>query len=247
VTVFISASSPKQAKTENSQQHAKAASQTPAAVQQPNSPHNQTSQGCPGTKETRFDCNTVATIANLRQADAAERFNNLAGVEVCIGAATAVAAILAARWAKHAAEAATKSFRAFVAAEDAHLVLDFAQGPIGRRANSEGVDKTNYSFKITISNVGRSAARLHQIIISNSDGSMARSFGETLKADASTELPDWLLITADDPKANVSVGYATSLHPLTNFEAVVGMDVHVGERAATAYVISSRLGRPKTK
>lgn len=215
-----------------------------------NSPTTSADSGgtpCPETDQTKFDCNTVSAIANVRQAEAAERFNGLAILEIMVGLFTAFVAGLAARFARDAAEAATRSFKAFVAAEDAHLVLDFEQGPVGQWTDEEGVTKVNYSFRITVSNVGRSAARLQQYIFSNCEGSVARSFGETLKPDASTQLLDnFLFIMASDRKADVRISYATALHPLTHFDVTVGMDLS-GRLNATAYVTSSRIGRPKAK
>jgi hypothetical protein len=216
-------------------------------VQPPAAKGNESGHGCPGTNQTKLDCNAVTAIAAIRQAAAAERFNNVVWVEIGVGAFTALFAYLAARWARRAAEAGIKSYKAFVAAEDAHLVLDFAQGPIGRWSGEDGVEKVNYSFKVTVSNVGRSAARLQEAIFSYSGGRSERGFGKTLKADSSMELvDDWLLINADDPTARVQISYATSLHPLTQLDVVVGLKV-LGGLKATAYLVSSRTGSPPQK
>lgn len=161
------------------------------------------------------------------------------------GFLTLIAASLAAFYARDAAKASRGSLQAFVAAEDAHLVLDFAQGPIGRWTGEDGVEKVNYSFMVTVSNVGRSAARLQQVIFSYSGGRSERGFGKTLKADSSLELiDDWLLINADDPTAMVQISYATSLHSLTQLDVVVGLKV-LGGLKATAFLVRSRTGRPK--
>jgi hypothetical protein len=92
------------------QQQPKAA--TPATpVQLPHATSKSESSACPETHQIKYDCNTVSAIANVRQAEAAEWFNHLAYAEIGIGLATAVIAVLAARWAKRAAKAARKALK----------------------------------------------------------------------------------------------------------------------------------------
>jgi hypothetical protein len=248
----LSGNPPQEGQRSGGQQQTKAAKHTALSVQQPNAAHSQTSQGCPAAHEPRLDCNTVSAIANVRQADAAEWFNNLAVAEIGVGLFTAFVAALAARWAKTAAEAGVSSYRAFVAAEDAHLVLDFWPRPHGSSTTSEGVTTRNWTFEVTVSNVGRSAARLQQLTINSFEGSVARSFGETLKPDETTKLPEWVWFLAaegenpEDKTASIELTYATALHPVTRLHVEAGIDLKYANKP-TAYVASSRTGRPKAK
>lgn len=242
----LSGQAPKQDAKPASQQQANPAQQPAPVKKKPTSSSSQ-QRGCPGTRFPKYSCEAITAEATMRQVDLAREQTDLAKQNNWLNLVTALVAGLAAYFAARAAGAATKSYKAFVAAEDAHLVLDFEQGPYGQWT-SGGVTKDNYSFRVTVSNVGRSAARLQRLIFKSSDGSVARSFGETLQRDASTPiLSDWLMINADSPTANVQISYATALHPVTHFDVVVGMDVEVRGRKATAYVVSSRIGRPRQK
>src|SRR5690348_4940799 len=51
-------------------------------TQAPSSSGNAQGAPCPGTEQSKYDCDTVSAIANVRQADAAERFNRLAIFEI---------------------------------------------------------------------------------------------------------------------------------------------------------------------
>jgi hypothetical protein len=102
----------------------------PAALAQlPGSAGKRQGSACPETHQAKYDCNTVSAIANVRQADAAERFNHLAYAEITVGIITAVVAALAANWAKKAATAgrrankiskdtAKRQLRAYVGVDD---------------------------------------------------------------------------------------------------------------------------------
>jgi hypothetical protein len=89
--------------------------------------------GCPGTQQTKYDCNTISAIANIRQADAAERFNRLAIFEIGVGFVTAVVAFFAAVFAKNAVTAARANLaqdRETAKAERrAYLSIRFASAP----------------------------------------------------------------------------------------------------------------------
>jgi hypothetical protein len=150
----LSGNPPKQPKTHTNQQQAKAAGQATAPVQQPNAAHGQASQGCPGTQEARFDCNTVSAIANVRQADAAEWFNNLAVAEIGVGLLTAAVAFFAAKFARDAAAAGHKTLAAFVALERPR-VLPSAMGA----ADDHGMIKVN----LGVANLGKSSGAIHTI------------------------------------------------------------------------------------
>lgn len=158
----MSGNSPQYGQRSGYQQQADTASHAPAIIQQPNSTHGQTSQGCPATGETRFDCNTVSTIANVRQADAAERFNNLAGIEIGVGLVTAAAAVLAARWAKKAADAARDTVNSFTEVERADLAItleQFREQPYGTKNEYGGMHVTGarLKFDVVANNLGRSS------------------------------------------------------------------------------------------
>jgi hypothetical protein len=207
----LSGGPPEQANSGTSQQQTKVAGSVVRSIQQPNAAHRQTGQGCPGTSETRLDCNTLSAIANVRQADAAERFNTLAGIEIGIGFATAIAAILAARWAKKAAEAGTKSYQAFVAAEDASLDIEFTDAN-EIESWTEGVQQpTTYFFTAIITNIGRSTARVHRCIV-RGDPQNFIPVNKTLKQNES----EALITRLDIGPLTIfefQVSYATPIRP----------------------------------
>ena len=207
---------------------------------------NQTSVGCPGTSHPQLSCDAVTAIAAVRQADAAERAHQATSFEIGLGVTTAVVAFFAAKFARNAAMAATESYRAFVAAEDAHLVLDFEGGALMETASDGVITGQHYAFEVIVTNVGRSAARLHQLFMRTEEGSAAQSLAQTLKADCSTKLPQILWIDAATGTATISITYATSLRSVANYEATIGVDATSGGPNATAYVASSRIGRPHT-
>jgi hypothetical protein len=163
------------------------------------------------------------------------------------GFLTLIAASLAAFYARDAAKASRGSLQAFISAEDAHLVLDLVLGVFGSTTTADGVTTTHYTFHATLTNVGRAAARLQQLIISSVEGSIARPLAETLKVDGSTQLSEKLWINPDIGKAAVTLFYATSLHPVTKLTFFVEMEVSYPGHSATAYVANTRIGRPREK
>lgn len=77
------------------------------------------------------------------------------------GFLTLIAASLAAYFARNAANAASKSYLAFVAAEDASLSVEFPDGSLGE-SFVEGVKVSEtYNLTAKVTNIGRSTARLH--------------------------------------------------------------------------------------
>lgn len=109
--VALSANAPKrggEAKDQHSQQSYTAPGPAVPNPTGPN-PHQERQQGCPGTNERRFDCNSVAAEAAVRQAEAAEQQASLALGGLIAGIATTIAAFFAARYAKKAANEAERS------------------------------------------------------------------------------------------------------------------------------------------
>ena len=102
----MSGSPTQKAKGGGKQQEAQTSAKPAHAVQQPSAQHSEQTDGCPGTHQTRYDCNTVSAIANVRQADAAEWFNHAAVLEIGVGLVTAAAAFFAAKFARDAVTAA---------------------------------------------------------------------------------------------------------------------------------------------
>jgi len=232
----LSGHPPKQTKAEGGQQQAKAAGHASAAIQQPNATHSQGSQGCPGTRETRFDCNTVATIANVRQADAAERFNNLAAVEIGIGFITAIAAVLAARWAKRAASAGTKSYEAFVAAEDAFLSVEFPNGTLIESVVDGVRQPDTYFLTALITNVGRTTARVHGC----STGENHIPIQKTLKRDECEEL-GWRIPLDSLAQFNLRISYTTPIRPKAEMIVTAAPMLTLGNARIQANVVRTRI------
>jgi hypothetical protein len=210
-------------------------------------------QRCPGTQYPNLKCEAISAQSDLetarqslRQANQSARQGDLFRTEIAISFLTMCAAFAAAGFAAVAARATRDTVKAFIKVEDAHLVIDLEPSICGSSTPAGGPTTYNYTFKVTVSNIGRSVARLQRVSISTLEGAVVRSFGETLKADATTELSDPLWFS-DTEKATLSITYATALHPITTIEWTLGLKVLVIGRKAEAYIISSRTGRPKEK
>ena len=146
-------------------------------------------KGCPGTQYPKLSCEAISAQSDLeqarqaaKQADQAVRQADLFRWEILISAATMVVAFAAAAFAARAASAGTKSYEAFVAAEDAHLVLDFSDGTIIQHYLPEYGDeewRDHYMITAKITNVGRSTARIRNCYL---DGNIIGA-SKTLRRD----------------------------------------------------------------
>jgi hypothetical protein len=76
------------------------------------------------------------------------------------GFLTLIAASLAAYFARNAAYAARDSYNAFIAVEDAYLIVEFPSISVVEETDVKGVKNVRYSATATITNIGRTAAYL---------------------------------------------------------------------------------------
>lgn len=156
---------PKQATGGDQQQQTQTAAGPSAVVEQASSGHRQQTQGCPETRQAKYDCSTVSAIANVRQADAAEWFNNAAVVEIGVGLVTAGVAFFAAKFAKDAAKAARDTLKAFIQVERADIFVTLESFEKALEGNMYVPEtgtttggKTVVHFDVVANNLGRSAA-----------------------------------------------------------------------------------------
>jgi hypothetical protein len=123
----------------------------------------QQSHGCPGTHQTKLDCNAVTAVATVRQAEAADSFNRLAYVEIGVGLAMAFVTFFAAKFAKDAAKAARDTVKAFTEVEAANIVVTleafstFNDGPYDPALGTT-TGKKVLKFDVLAHNLGRSTA-----------------------------------------------------------------------------------------
>lgn len=113
------------------------------------------------------DPNWIAAQAARDSADYAFWMNLISLAGLIVGGLTMIAAgaaayfaWLAAREARRSANAASASQEAFVAAEDANLVIEFPNGTKGESFEHGKLIRTTYDLNVLISNIGRSAARI---------------------------------------------------------------------------------------
>jgi hypothetical protein len=204
----------------------------------PSSPTASQGAPCPGQNPGKLDCNTLSAVANVRQADAAERFNNLARFEIGVGIATAVAALFAAFFAASAAKFAAKSYRAFVAAEDASLSVEFSNGTVIESA-VEGVRQPDTFFlTAVITNIGKGPARVHGCYVRQNQGYIPVS--KTLKTDESEEL-GWRVDIGPLTEFSFCVLYTTPIRPQARL-VMVCMPIRTKDnRRIIANVTKSRI------
>lgn len=141
VAFALIAGPPEQAWYAQSDQQHNQSANPQAFDDSPKAPPAANDAGCPGTNQTKYDCNTISAIANIRQADVAERFNRLAVLEIGVGIGTAVVAFFAALFAKNAVaaarenlthdkEAARAQLRAYIVLKQAFLQKFQAGEPV---------------------------------------------------------------------------------------------------------------------
>lgn len=141
-------------------------------------------------------------------ADAAQRANSISILGLLVGIGTVLAAGAAAIFTNRTARAAIASRDAFVAAEDASLVVEFPSGGVLEHA-IEGVRQPDsYCFDFLITNIGRSTARVHGWQI---NGGKFERREHTLEANASWSLEDEIIVVPTDGYFDVSIHYFSPL------------------------------------
>jgi hypothetical protein len=197
---LISGNAPKQNGQPERAQQATAAQKPPPLTNQPASASSE-QPGCPGTPTPELSCEAITANATLQQADLM-RGNNW------LGLVTAAVAGLAAWFAASAARAATKSYKAFVAAEDAYLSVEFPNGTIVE-SSVDGVSQPDtYFLTAIITNLGRTTARVHGC----SYGEEHIPIQKTLKTDESEEL-GWRIQVDSLAQFDLHISYSTPMRP----------------------------------
>lgn len=103
---------------------------------------------------------------------------------------------------RRAANSAYATYRAFVRVEDASLIVAF---PIGNQIN---LDRTFFSFRCSVSNVGRSSARIHSCKI----GTEHFTVEHTLDVGKTFELAKRVIVANLDDPIEGHLTYSTALH-----------------------------------
>lgn len=190
-------------------------------------------EGCPGTDHPQLSCSTVSAIAAVRQADSADRAANVASFEAALGIATVAFAYLAARWAKRAAQAGTGSYKAFVAAEDASLIVEFPTGTI-MQISEDGQSREEYVLRPTITNVGRSTARVHSVWTKDQEIAV----GKTLRRDEDITLEESLWVDGAAEAFHARVHYSSPLTSSVALHIEVGLNRSLAPRGRVVATIT---------
>jgi hypothetical protein len=167
----------------------------PAPVKKEPSASGGQQRGCPGTRFPKASCEAITAEATMRQVDVAREQADLARQNNWLNLVTALVAGLAAFFAARAAGAATKSYKAFVAAEDAHLAIEFPNGTWTETGRDGRWVETSYHLTIVITNIGRSTARVHDCTVKTE----MVVIDKTLKRDESEKIPAAVTLDSLDP------------------------------------------------
>jgi hypothetical protein len=206
--VSLQGDAPKQHAQATAHQQAKAAQQPASTKKEPPGSGSEKS-GCPGTRAPQVSCDALTAEATMRQADIAADQTDLMRWGNWLGLLTTLVAGAAAYFAYSAASAGTKSYKAFVAAEDAHLAVEFPNGTL-IESQVDGVRQPNsYHLTAKITNIGRSTARLKYCRVNAVDAEQL-SVDETLKKDESTEL-GWRIMLESLEPFKLLINYASPI------------------------------------
>lgn len=182
-----------------------------------------TKQGsaCPGTQYPQLRCDAISAQAAVDQVSQADRSSWLLEIELCISALTAAGAIAAAAFAARASSAASKSYQAFVAAEDATLAIDFPKGTTIEIANPEKA-WTEYQIEVMVVNLGRSPARLHRWTM----GDRVTQLDATIAPGATYRIHYVDFLAAE--RFEFQIHYSTPLHPTAVLTVTGGAEARKG-------------------
>jgi hypothetical protein len=196
----------------------------------------QAEQGCNGTSQPTLSCDAISAQAAVDQVRDADQQISAEWWGIGVGALTLVAAVFAAYYAKEAARhtqagavAASENLAAFIAVEDASVVLSI---PAGHLVTGT-VDR--FSMKMAISNVGRSAAFLSRI---DFGGENVGHMAETLEPGKTYSLPGFMHFDRVDGGTPISgyVEYSTALHNRSKLRVNATIRQIVGTNEPLAFI-----------